>query len=115
MVCRHPLNFHPFDLIKTFELEGQCPEWFCGLLIFLRISFTDIIIYDHFIMLRFFSSNIHYASRNTGTIDSEIKPSTLIYIPSTSHTDWETSYRSRDIIVPIFEIQIGRASCRERV
>ena len=56
MVCRHPLNFHPFDLIKTFELEGQCPEWFCGLLIFLRISFTDIIIYDLFIMLRFFSS-----------------------------------------------------------
>lgn len=50
MVCRHPLNFH------AFVLEGQCPEWFCGLLIFLRISFTDIIIYDHFIMLRFFSS-----------------------------------------------------------
>lgn len=55
-------------------------------------------------MLRFFSSNIHHASRNTGTIDSEIKPSTLIYIPSTSHTDWETSCRSRDIIVLIFEI-----------
>ena len=28
MVCRHPLNFH------AFVLEGQCPEWFCGLLIF---------------------------------------------------------------------------------
>lgn len=56
MVCRHPLNFHAFDLIKTFVLEGQCPEWFCGLLIFLRINFTDIIIYDHFIMLRFFNS-----------------------------------------------------------
>lgn len=49
MVYRHPLNFH------AFVLEGQCPEWFCGLLIFLRISFTDIIIYDLFIMLRFFS------------------------------------------------------------
>jgi len=54
-------------------------------------------------MLRFFSSNIHYTSRNTGTIDSDIKPSTLIYIRSTSHTDWKTSYRSRDIIVLIFE------------
>lgn len=52
---------------------------------------------ENHLMQRFFSSNIHYASRDTGTIDS-----TLIYIPS---TDWKTSYRSRDIIALIFEIR----------